>query len=114
MYWFSTQRRLSSSFQHSLRPLIHPRCSALSTGGCSLTALWDAAAYTSANLRSIAANPSSLQIIPSMLPASTLLQSNEEPCAIAALTHIDRKSTRLNSSHLGISYAVFCLKKKIT
>src|ERR1035438_1665980 len=25
---------------------------------------------------------------------------------------IDRKSTRLNSSHLGISYAVFCLKKK--
>src|SRR5262245_63879511 len=24
----------------------------------------------------------------------------------------DRKSTRLNSSHLGISYAVFCLKKK--
>src|SRR5262245_65236237 len=26
----------------------------------------------------------------------------------------DRKSTRLNSSHLGISYAVFCLKKKNT
>src|SRR5947199_4528844 len=25
---------------------------------------------------------------------------------------IDRKSARLNSSHLGISYAVFCLKKK--
>src|SRR5258705_2989724 len=27
-------------------------------------------------------------------------------------TSRDRKSTRLNSSHLGISYAVFCLKKK--
>src|SRR5256885_9934178 len=27
---------------------------------------------------------------------------------------IDRKSTRLNSSHLVISYAVFCLKKKKT
>src|SRR2546426_8164808 len=27
-------------------------------------------------------------------------------------THTDRKSTRLNSSHLVISYAVFCLKKK--
>src|ERR1039458_10757727 len=27
---------------------------------------------------------------------------------------LDRKSTRLNSSHLGISYAVFCLKKKQT
>src|SRR5437899_4397579 len=26
--------------------------------------------------------------------------------------YLDRKSTRLNSSHLGISYAVFCLKKK--
>src|SRR5258705_3478285 len=25
----------------------------------------------------------------------------------------DQKSTRLNSSHLGISYAVFCLKKKM-
>src|SRR5437899_5226421 len=30
----------------------------------------------------------------------------------ASLAHQDRKSTRLNSSHLGISYAVFCLKKK--
>src|SRR5437899_4578873 len=30
----------------------------------------------------------------------------------AALLRKDRKSTRLNSSHLGISYAVFCLKKK--
>src|SRR5262245_66267238 len=29
-----------------------------------------------------------------------------------ALHGLDRKSTRLNSSHLGISYAVFCLKKK--
>src|SRR3712207_8741542 len=28
-------------------------------------------------------------------------------------TTIDRKSTRLNSSHANISYAVFCLKKKI-
>src|SRR5437899_3419722 len=29
-----------------------------------------------------------------------------------AVAREDRKSTRLNSSHLGISYAVFCLKKK--
>src|SRR5690625_1046917 len=28
--------------------------------------------------------------------------------------HIDRKSTRLNSSHVAISYAVFCLKTKTT
>src|SRR2546427_9297127 len=32
------------------------------------------------------------------------------PCD--ALVHLDRKSTRLNSSHSQISYAVFCLKKK--
>src|SRR3989454_4970011 len=32
------------------------------------------------------------------------------PCALGAV--IDRKSTRLNSSHLVISYAAFCLKKK--
>src|SRR2546427_9522364 len=30
----------------------------------------------------------------------------------ASLTALDRKSTRLNSSHSQISYAVFCLKKK--
>src|SRR3712207_7325354 len=29
-----------------------------------------------------------------------------------ARRHLDRKSTRLNSSHANISYAVFCLKKK--
>src|SRR5688500_19143533 len=33
--------------------------------------------------------------------------------ALFALAAQDRKSTRLNSSHLVISYAVFCLKKKI-
>src|SRR5256885_9823962 len=32
----------------------------------------------------------------------------------ALLRQEDRKSTRLNSSHLVISYAVFCLKKKTT
>src|SRR5205814_8660985 len=32
--------------------------------------------------------------------------------AIVMVEAGDRKSTRLNSSHLGISYAVFCLKKK--
>src|SRR5262245_62278682 len=33
-------------------------------------------------------------------------------CARPPPAREDRKSTRLNSSHLGISYAVFCLKKK--
>src|SRR5256885_7253427 len=35
-----------------------------------------------------------------------------DPVLERAPEHPDRKSTRLNSSHLVISYAVFCLKKK--
>src|SRR2546426_391608 len=35
-----------------------------------------------------------------------------KPATPATTEPIDRKSTRLNSSHLVISYAVFCLKKK--
>src|ERR1039458_6172182 len=34
------------------------------------------------------------------------------PMEATGMPRRDRKSTRLNSSHLGISYAVFCLKKK--
>src|SRR5256885_16774621 len=34
------------------------------------------------------------------------------PASVSFSTRSDRKSTRLNSSHLVISYAVFCLKKK--
>src|SRR5258705_7837963 len=42
-----------------------------------------------------------------------LLKMGEiEAVYISATPETDRKSTRLNSSHLGISYAVFCLKKK--
>src|SRR5438045_6573974 len=39
-------------------------------------------------------------------------QPEVPPRSTAADGAQDRKSTRLNSSHLGISYAVFCLKKK--
>src|SRR3712207_7132818 len=35
-----------------------------------------------------------------------------DPDAVVAHADLDRKSTRLNSSHANISYAVFCLKKK--
>src|SRR2546426_9083192 len=41
-----------------------------------------------------------------------LRRSVAQRLAIAADALRDRKSTRLNSSHLVISYAVFCLKKK--
>src|SRR5947199_5818200 len=52
--------------------------------------------------RSVSSSSSS-DTIASWLPGS--------PCR-AQRPKRDRKSTRLNSSHLGISYAVFCLKKK--
>src|SRR3712207_6864674 len=35
-----------------------------------------------------------------------------EDCDCDDIENLDRKSTRLNSSHANISYAVFCLKKK--
>src|SRR5258705_4951959 len=77
--------------------------------------------------------------ISTLFPYTTLFRSNLPPYRLARRTRpksfrpfsfpplpspksfggffvlrADRKSTRLNSSHLGISYAVFCLKKKNT
>src|SRR3712207_7850401 len=48
-------------------------------------------------------------------PVSTLTVAGAEqepPFSIRCASCSDRKSTRLNSSHANISYAVFCLKKK--
>src|ERR1017187_8075956 len=56
-----------------------------------------------------------------LFPYTTLFRSDDgdEQCADKQIrwhcedgTSLDRKSTRLNSSHRCISYAVFCLKKK--
>src|SRR5690348_17744669 len=57
-----------------------------------------------------------------LFPYTTLFRSvgNAIPVGVqcrgdvapAPEAHVDRKSTRLNSSHPSISYAVFCLKKK--
>src|SRR5256885_10004704 len=47
----------------------------------------------------------------SIYPAATSA-SLMASCAVLNSSLKDRKSTRLNSSHLVISYAVFCLKKK--
>src|SRR5690349_23371300 len=38
--------------------------------------------------------------------------AGSDPSRLATTARRDRKSTRLNSSHVEISYAVFCLKKK--
>src|SRR5262245_63143927 len=40
------------------------------------------------------------------------LSAKSPPIRLGQVSSANRKSTRLNSSHLGISYAVFCLKKK--
>src|SRR5688500_19694669 len=46
------------------------------------------------------------------LEADVFAVAHADPVAGSPATGADRKSTRLNSSHLVISYAVFCLKKK--
>src|SRR5690554_2733030 len=46
--------------------------------------------------------------------AKKLVEDKIRALGMAHLFDIDRKSTRLNSSHVRISYAVFCLKKKKT
>src|SRR5256885_8496590 len=48
------------------------------------------------------------------LRAQEVALQNNLPCIYLVDSGGDRKSTRLNSSHLVISYAVFCLKKKKT
>src|SRR5439155_11857085 len=63
-----------------------------------------------------------------LFPYTTLFRSLDDVDAVIAIMEglgpgehvvelllgLDRKSTRLNSSHVAISYAVFCLKKKKT
>src|SRR5256885_5740293 len=47
-----------------------------------------------------------------LIQRSQRLVEQRSKIIVRQMFHRDRKSTRLNSSHLVISYAVFCLKKK--
>src|SRR5205814_9582390 len=58
---------------------------------------------------SIGHDPGLKTLVPSRLCASCVSKLIQPRLLVYPQ---DRKSTRLNSSHLGISYAVFCLKKK--
>src|SRR2546426_12829347 len=55
-------------------------------------------------------------ILPATCPVTTPADPEPTTYVLTTIdvtyTYVDRKSTRLNSSHLVISYAVFCLKKK--
>src|SRR5258707_8608283 len=55
-----------------------------------------------------------LRAIECGLNSRLALTSVSQPRTGRAIVGADRKSTRLNSSHANISYAVFCLKKKKT
>src|ERR1035437_6832014 len=92
--WFALTRR-------KIRLL---RAGEIPSGGPALFAVSHPAGYLHSLVLSIAIER----------PVHCLLPKNlaRGPLAGFLARHIDRKSTRLNSSHANISYAVFCLKKK--
>src|SRR5690554_7002170 len=58
-------------------------------------------------------NPDLLNQLRRYLPyAPVIVKVKQDTGCSVVLDTLDRKSTRLNSSHVRISYAVFCLKKK--
>src|SRR3989442_5767095 len=77
------------------------------------TPSWPANAASAAALLPFAPTVEALPSLEAPAPVAelTVLASLDAP-ALLALLKADRKSTRLNSSHVRISYAVFCLKQK--
>src|SRR5690625_7053548 len=70
---------------------------------------------------SISPTPASARLLEGVNASGLLVANSVEEllvalplsyCGIVWIISLDRKSTRLNSSHVAISYAVFCLKKK--
>src|ERR1039458_10627479 len=59
---------------------------------------------------SFSSSPSTLETTEELPMFELILHVEATPMHMGSRL-VDRKSTRLNSSHLGISYAVFCLKK---
>src|SRR3989454_2315663 len=92
-----------------------PRCGSRTT--CSMVrrsgVTWGSFSYTSSAAPAICLPLSAVTSAASstMSPRAVLIR-NAVGFMSAIRRALDRKSTRLNSSHLVISYAVFCLKKK--
>src|SRR5256886_4076350 len=63
-------------------------------------------------LHRLADTPATFFITKSLRPKKPVLDEAARVIIVSAFAFADRKSTRLNSSHSQISYAVFCLKKK--
>src|SRR3712207_7783104 len=67
---------------------------------------------TAAAVTRSAARSDRLQRLAFLAHDAVLLQPPHHPVKRRRVDALDRKSTRLNSSHANISYAVFCLKTK--
>src|SRR5690554_7787196 len=65
-------------------------------------------------MRMLSTKPPATHFIQGFLTFDISCSSHKVPRVMCRDTSPDRKSTRLNSSHVRISYAVFCLKKKNT
>src|SRR5690625_6055521 len=57
-------------------------------------------------------SPTDNTVVSALEALLQVAESRSQPVIAADGASVDRKSTRLNSSHVAISYAVFCLKKK--
>src|SRR5690625_5375613 len=112
MAWdfLSMQRVLSPTVTKSLiRPL--STVNSLKSGSPTEylpTCRWSCRPTQIPTIRSLCTGP----IMPSPRPLSSLKELQEIQINLQRSAEPDRKSTRLNSSHVAISYAVFCLKKK--
>src|SRR5207245_9811307 len=105
-----------SPFTLSIASLLLSLCDSLHTPSCYTLSLHDALPIY---LHATETNHAE-EVLDVVLPANheppKMMQPGEKsfdsPTSAVATQRADRKSTRLNSSHGSISYAVFCLKKK--
>src|SRR5690625_6954316 len=95
------ENEIKNNQAQSIRPIV----------GIDLGTTNSAVAYIHKGKSKIMTNNDGKRYIPSVVlidPSGKVIVGENARSAL-----IDRKSTRLNSSHVAISYAVFCLKKKI-